>query len=63
VKHAADTASATGRSGRVDIKQMNKVVIAIRVYEDGSCELGWPTDLKWYGTPKPQFIPPEEKKL
>ncbi len=63
VKHAADVASATGKSSRVDITKFGEVVMSIRIYEDGSCELGYPSNLKWYGTPKPAFIPPEEKEL
>lgn len=62
IKGRADLASATGKTARLDIKRGEDVVMAMRFFDDGSMEVGWPEDLKWMGDEQP-FVPPEEKEI
>lgn len=67
IRRMADICSATGKQALLKFTQPAQdgrhVVMAIRVFEDGSLSLGYPGDARWYGTKEPQFIPPPEEEL
>ena len=59
IKNAADRASLTGKQGVVQIKRAAEICMVIRVFGDGSLEVGWPADLKQKG----DMIPPPRKEI
>lgn len=64
VKEGADKASATGEQVVLPIKRNKDLVMAMRFFDDGSMEVGWPLDAKWPGKTKtPGLAPPPEKEI
>lgn len=67
IRQKADLCSATGGQALIKFTQPAEKgvheVAAIRIFDDGSLEIGIPDDAKWYGTKRPPFVPPPEDQL
>jgi len=63
VKAAADQASTLGKPVVMPITSRNKTVAAMRFFDDGSMEFGYPEGVKWAAGKKPMWIPPPESEF
>ena len=70
IREAADLASTTGKTQVMPVERQHEVVMAMRFFDDGSMDMGWPEDAKWPGKDKqpinlkkPGLAPPPEKEI
>ena len=62
IKKKADDASLFGRITILEITHHQKVVAALKFYDDGSLEFGYPEGAKWgTGEKRPPFFPMEKE--